>query len=119
MSTRHLRSVLLFRKLTGIFNLAQHGVTGYSKEQLTLIPPGILPINSSKRSTSFESITKRNNRLTASGKYGALVDQAPEIIKDFPWGPDFEAETFIKPDFTALEVVSFATGGESIISLWD
>ncbi|KAJ3727814.1 aflatoxin-detoxifizyme [Lentinula raphanica] len=47
-----------------------------------------------------------------SAKYGALVDQAPEIIKDFPWGPDFEAETFIKPDFTALEVVSFATGGD-------
>ncbi|KAK7014867.1 putative dipeptidyl peptidase [Favolaschia claudopus] len=28
-----------------------------------------------------------------------------------PWGADFEVDTFRKPDFTALEVVSFATGG--------
>jgi len=28
-----------------------------------------------------------------------------------PWGPDFEVDVFRKPDFTALEIVNFATGG--------
>jgi dipeptidyl-peptidase-3 len=46
-----------------------------------------------------------------SAKYGILVNQAPELIKVLPWGKDFEVDVFRKPDFTALEVVNFATGG--------
>ncbi|KAF9005642.1 aflatoxin-detoxifizyme [Cyathus striatus] len=46
-----------------------------------------------------------------SAKYESLVDSAPELIKVLPWGKDFEVDVFRKPDFTALEVVSFATGG--------
>ena len=46
-----------------------------------------------------------------SSKYEVLVNSAPTIIKDLPWGPDFEVDVFRKPDFTALEVLSFATGG--------
>jgi len=42
------------------------------------------------------------------------VNQAPELIKVLPWGPDFEVDKFQKPDFTALEVVNFATGGLGI-----
>jgi Peptidase family M49. len=47
-----------------------------------------------------------------STKYESLVDGAPDLIKVLPWGKDFEVDVFRKPDFTALEVVSFATGGE-------
>ncbi|KAK7039226.1 hypothetical protein VNI00_010131 [Paramarasmius palmivorus] len=46
-----------------------------------------------------------------SAKYDILVAKAPELIKTLPWGKDFEVDVFRKPDFTALEVVSFATGG--------
>ena len=46
-----------------------------------------------------------------SAKYEVLVDRAPELIKVLPWGPDYEVEVFKKPDFTALEVLTFATGG--------
>ena len=46
-----------------------------------------------------------------SSKYEVLVDSAPKLIKDLPWGPDFEVDVFRKPDFTALEVLTFATGG--------
>lgn len=48
-----------------------------------------------------------------SAKYESLVNGAPELIKGLPWGKDFEVDVFRKPDFTALEVVSFATGGMS------
>ena len=46
-----------------------------------------------------------------SAKYEKLVNDAPQLIKDLPWGPDFEVDVFRKPDFTALQIVSFATGG--------
>ncbi|KAA1471181.1 aflatoxin-detoxifizyme [Dentipellis sp. KUC8613] len=46
-----------------------------------------------------------------SAKYETLVNGAPELIKDLPWGKDYEVDTFRKPDFTALEVLTFATGG--------
>ncbi|KAL0570305.1 hypothetical protein V5O48_011656 [Marasmius crinis-equi] len=50
-----------------------------------------------------------NKQLSA--KYNILVAEAPELIKALPWGKDFEVDVFRKPDFTALEVVSFARGG--------
>lgn len=46
-----------------------------------------------------------------SAKYEKLVNDAPKFIKDLPWGRDFEVDEFKKPDFTALQIVSFATGG--------
>ncbi|KIK54670.1 hypothetical protein GYMLUDRAFT_48591 [Collybiopsis luxurians FD-317 M1] len=58
----------------------------------------------------WEGFTAVVNK-TLSAKYDTLVSQAPELIKVLPWGKDFEVEVFRKPDFTALEVVSFATGG--------
>jgi len=47
-----------------------------------------------------------------SAKYDVLVENAPELIKVLPWGKDFEVDVFRKPDFTALEIVQFATGGK-------
>ncbi|GAA5907639.1 dipeptidyl-peptidase III [Sporobolomyces salmoneus] len=46
-----------------------------------------------------------------SKKFGTLVDRADQLIKDLPWGKDFEASEFKRPDFTALEILSFATSG--------
>jgi dipeptidyl-peptidase-3 len=48
-----------------------------------------------------------------SQKYNELVDKAPGLIKVLPWGQQYEVDVFRRPDFTALEVVNFATGGES------
>lgn len=46
-----------------------------------------------------------------SAQYEKLVNGAPDLIKVLPWGKDFEVDVFRKPDFTALEVLTFATGG--------
>ena len=54
-----------------------------------------------------------------SKKYEKLVDRAPELIKSMPWGPAYEVVVFRKPDFTALEVLNFATGGASIVNTGD
>ena len=47
-----------------------------------------------------------------SAKYDKLVNDAPELVKVLPWGPAFEVDQFKKPDFTALEILHFATGGK-------
>eukprot|EP00842_Homolaphlyctis_polyrhiza_P006522 jgi/Hompol1/6871/HPOL_002358-RA len=44
-------------------------------------------------------------------KFQKLVDGAPKFLALLPWGPDFEKDKFNKPDFTSLEVLSFATTG--------
>lgn len=49
---------------------------------------------------------------TLSAKYDKLVNDAPELIKVLPWGSVFEVDQFKKPDFTALEILHFATGGK-------
>ncbi|GJJ12446.1 hypothetical protein Clacol_006688 [Clathrus columnatus] len=49
-----------------------------------------------------------NKQLSA--KYNTLVENAPELIKVLPWGKDYEVDAFRRPDFTALEIVNFATG---------
>ena len=60
--------------------------------------------------TAFTGFTAIVNK-ELSARYETLVNKAPELIKVLPWGPDFEVDVFRKPDFTALEVLSFATGG--------
>lgn len=63
------------------------------------------------RSVALPGFTAIVNKQL-SAKYEKLVERAPDLIKVLPWGKDFEVDVFRKPDFTALEVVSFATGGK-------
>ncbi|GAA5906487.1 hypothetical protein JCM5296_003782 [Sporobolomyces johnsonii] len=46
-----------------------------------------------------------------SQKFNVLVDSAAELIKDLPWPSSYEVPEFKRPDFTALEILAFATSG--------
>ena len=50
-----------------------------------------------------------NKERTAA--FGKLVESAPEQIPKLPWPADFEKDTFLSPDFTSLEVLTFAGSG--------
>ena len=43
--------------------------------------------------------------------FQALVEAAPAAIPRLPWSKDFEKDEFSAPDFTSLEVLSFASSG--------
>ena len=43
--------------------------------------------------------------------FQGLVDSAPEQIPKLPWSKDFEKDTFLAPDFTSLEVLTFSGSG--------
>lgn len=49
--------------------------------------------------------------LERTKAFSGLVDAAPEMIPKLPWGRDFEKDVFNPPDFTSLEVLTFAGSG--------
>ncbi|XP_050730725.1 dipeptidyl peptidase 3-like isoform X2 [Eriocheir sinensis] len=66
------------------------------------------PVNQRAEFESFVAVVNREQ----SRKFDTLVERAEdEFLPLLPWGREFEEDKFMRPDFSSLDVVTFASSG--------
>jgi dipeptidyl-peptidase-3 len=87
-----------------------HGVRGEWEGMVSMVSRSRAPdMNSFASSISGLTIPQVN--LPRTRTFSDLVSRAEGYISRLPWSKDFEKDRFLSPDFTSLEVLTFAGSG--------